>query len=76
MMGIENVLTSREYQECLDYILKHNEWLLGLEFAIDALVEDDRKIKKENFIKFEEAYSLMGLESDTRLKRLKMQIIE
>ena len=47
--GIENILTLREFKECMDYITEYNEWLFGLEFAIDCLVEDERKITEENY---------------------------
>lgn len=74
IIGIKSVLTPKEFKECIDYITKHNEWLLGLEVAIDWLVENDRKIEEEKYREFEEAYKLMGLESDPRLKSLKSQI--
>ena len=73
--SVESILTPDEFQECMNYINQYNEWLLALEFAIDWLVEEDRKITQESYRKFEEAYKLMKLESDVRLKHLKLQII-
>jgi hypothetical protein len=55
-------------------VLKHNEWLMGLELAIDWLIEDDRKITAEIFGEFEKAYRLMGMESKSRLNDLKTHI--
>lgn len=74
--SLENILSAEEFSECIDYVLKHNEWLLGLEFAIDWIVEDDRKIDKKIFREFEKAYNLMDLSADSRLQDLKDQIIE
>ncbi len=74
--SLENILTDEEFSDCIDYVLKHNEWLLGLEFAIDWIVEDDRKIDAQTFKEFEKAYNLMKLSSDDRLQHLKEQIIE
>ncbi len=51
--SLESILSAEEFSECIDYVLKHNEWLLGLEFAIDWIVEDDRKIDKKIFKEFE-----------------------
>ncbi len=72
---IESILTPKEFQECIDYITKYEEWLLGIELAIDWLIENDQKITSENYQEFEKAYKLMKLESDTRLQHLKLQII-
>lgn len=72
--SLSGVLTENEFSECIDSVLKHNEWLLGLEFAIDWLVEDKRKIDKQAFIEFEKAYKLMNMQHDDRLKDLKSQI--
>ena len=72
---IESILTPKEFQECIDYITKYAEWLLGIELAIDWLIENDQKITSENYQEFEKAYKLMKLESDTRLQHLKLQII-
>ncbi|MGD1918270.1 MAG: MafI family immunity protein [Pleurocapsa sp.] len=72
---IESILTPKEFQECIDYITKYEEWLLGIELAIDWLIENDQKITSENYQEFEKAYKLMKVESDTRLQHLKIQII-
>lgn len=72
--SVENILTLDEFQECMDYIHQYNEWLLALEFAIDWIVEEDRKITEESYRKFAEAYKLMKLKSK-RLQHLKLQII-
>ena len=69
--SLQGILTESEYSECLNYVLKYNEWLLGLEFAIDWLAEDDRKINEYIFKQFEKAYTMMNLEDDGRLKVLK-----
>ena len=74
--GVKSILSAEEYSECIDYVLKHNEWLLGLEFAIDWIIEDDRKIDQKSFKEFEKAYNLMDLPFDDRLKDLKEQINE
>ena len=74
--SVESILSVEEFSECIDYVLKHNEWLLGLEFAIDWIVEDDRKIDDKIFKKFEKAYYLMDLSNDGRLQDLKEQIAE
>ncbi len=74
--SVESILSAEEFSECIDYVLKHNEWLLGLEFAIDWIVENDRKIDEKIFKEFEKAYHLMGLSYDDHLKDLKEQIIE
>ena len=72
--SLEKILTVEEFSDCIDYVLKYDEWLLGLEFAIDWLVENDRKIDNKIFMKFAKAYKLMGLSSDIRLQHLKDQI--
>jgi len=71
---LQGILTESEYSECLDFVLKHDEWLLGLEFAIDWLAEDDREIDEDIFKEFEKAYIMMNLEDDSRLQDLKCLI--
>lgn len=68
---LQGILTESAYSECLDYVLKHDEWLLGLEFAIDWLAEDDRKINEYVFNQFEKAYAMMNLRDDSKLNDLK-----
>ncbi|MEM6885321.1 MAG: MafI family immunity protein [Verrucomicrobiota bacterium] len=70
------VLSDEEYSESMDYILKHNEWLVGLEFAMDLIDEYERKITFDTYSEFEKAFSLMDLVPNKRLFRLKEQIEE
>ena len=74
--SVEGILSADEFSDCIDYVLKHDEWLLGLEFAIDWIVENNRKIDVQIFKEFENAYNLMKLSSDDHLLYLKDQIFE
>ena len=72
--GMKELLQAEEYQRCLDMVCEHREWHLGLEFAIDAIVEEDIVISQEVFEEFQKAYALMNLEADTRIIDLKKQV--
>jgi len=64
-------LTVTQAGAALDYVLKHSEWLLGLELVIDCLCEEDSTISSQQYGEFEKAYQLMDLVGDDRLRLLK-----
>jgi hypothetical protein len=69
--GILPLLSEQQAIEALDYILRYDEWHIGLEFIIDWLYEDELQISMSQFREFEKAYVLMGLTDDVRLKSLR-----
>ena len=69
--GILPLLSEQQAIEALDYILRYDEWHLGLEFIIDWLYEDGLQISMSQFCEFEKAYALMGLTDDVQLKSLR-----
>ncbi len=69
--SFQSMLTESGYTECIEYVLTHNEWLLGLVYAIDWLAEDNQEISENIFKQFEKAYIMMNLEGDVRLQDLK-----
>ena len=71
LYSVKGLLTTHEYSECHDYINKYGEWLLGLEFAIDFLVEEERKINSESFSYFEDAFIQMKQGKNERLADLR-----
>ncbi len=73
IQGLEQIFTPQEISECMSYVTEYGEWLLGLELAIDWLVESNQKISLDNYQEFEKAYKLMNRELDVRLKELRLQ---
>lgn len=74
--AVRGSLSEQEYRNCNDYISKYGEWLVGLEFAIDSLVEEERKINSKSYELFKEAFILMEQESNSRLEDLRALVDE
>ncbi len=75
-LGVLDLLSAAQKKEALEYILRRDEWLLGLEFIIDWLDEYDQKISSAQFTEFEKAYKMMALTNDERLHLLRSMVIE
>jgi hypothetical protein len=69
--GVLPFLGEQQASEALDYILRHNEWHLGLEFIIDCLHEEENPISMEQFSEFRKAYEMMEIADDGRLNLLR-----
>ncbi len=65
--SVKELLPKDQYIDCEDYILKHNEWLLGLECAIDYLGDEEATISVSIYKKFEYAFLKMNQQNNARL---------
>ena len=74
--SVREQLGPEKFDQVSDYVSKHDEWLVGLEFAIDWLIEDETKISQAAYNKFEKAFSLMDREKDDRLGHLRALVSE
>ena len=72
--SVSHLLKKDHADDALAYILEHNEWLLGIECAIDWLCEDELRISTSQFENFEKAYGMMSVESDSRIEHLKQLV--
>ena len=71
---VYDLLEKDHADDALAYILKHNEWLLGIECAIDWLYEGEQRISESQYENFERAYAMMSIESDSRIEHLKQLV--
>ena len=69
--GVVALLSEDQAKNALDLVLKYNEWLLGIEFVIDMLDENDAEIFPAQYREFEKAFILMSKPDDDRLALLK-----
>jgi hypothetical protein len=69
--GVLSLLNEQQANEELAYILRYDEWLLGLEFIIDGLHEGGCEISIAQFTEFRKAYEMMGAADDERLLLLR-----
>ena len=58
------------YAQASEFVLRYDEWLVGLEFAIDCLVESESAVSRAAYDVFERAYSEMRKAQDDRLRNL------
>ena len=64
-------LGERQYLHACEFVSTYDEWLLGLEFAIDCLVEAERAVSPAAFDAFERAFAAMNRLGDDRLRHLR-----
>jgi hypothetical protein len=69
--SVKNLLADKEYRDCYEYIRNHNEWLLGLEFAVDYLSEDEKIVSSQSYELFQYAFAYMKQTNNSRLEDLK-----
>ena len=74
LASVKDYLSISQYQECHELINKHNECLLGLEFAIDFLTEEDILVSNKILDTFYLAFTSMAQEKNNRLPDLKAQV--
>lgn len=75
VLSVRNLLPLQVFSEAIEYITKYDEWLLGVELAIDIIGDEEQFVDIEQFKKFEKAYSSMNKLEDERLKYLRSRII-
>jgi hypothetical protein len=69
--SVVDLLSEDQAKSALDYVLKYDEWLLGIEFAFDSLDEEEIEIFPSQYLEFEKAFILMSKPDDARLALLK-----
>ena len=69
--SVKDELEPERYCKASDYVSRYDEWLIGLEFAIDWLTDGEISISQESYDEFEKAYRLMDREEDERLSNFK-----
>ena len=74
--SVKDQLGSERFSKASDSVSKYDEWLIGLEFAIDWLTDDERRISQESYDEFEKAYRMMDREKDERLSNLRALVSE
>ncbi len=74
--SVKDQLGPERYGQASDYVSKYDEWLVGLEFAIDWLTEHESKISQAAYDEFDKAYRMMDRENDARLGHLRAQVSE
>ena len=74
--AVKKTLSKKEYSNCYEYISVHREWLLGLEFAIDYLAEEERTVSNKSYELFRDAFIAMEEERNSRLEHLKLLVGE
>lgn len=61
----------KQYARASDFVSRYDEWLIGLEFAIDCLVEGERRVPQASNDAFECVYLAMRISHDARLRHLR-----
>ncbi len=74
LASVKDCLSISQYKECHDLINKHNESVLGLEFAIDFLTEEEAMVSNQVFELFHLAFTKVGQPKNDRLPDLKAQV--
>lgn len=74
--SVRDQLGPERFSEVSEYVSKYDEWLIGLEFAIDWLVDDESRVSQQSYDEFEKAYLMMGREADERLGHLRRLVAD
>ncbi len=74
LASVKDCLSISQHKECYDLINKHNECVLGLEFAIDFLTEDEAVVSNQVFELFHLAFTKIGQPNNDRLPDLQGQV--
>lgn len=69
--SVRDQLGPERFAKATEYISKYDEWLIGLEFAIDWLSDAETGISQTSYDAFEKAYRMMDREIDGRLSYLR-----
>lgn len=73
--SVSLLLSEQQAGEALKYIIRYDEWHLGLEIIIDWLYEGGYQISIEQFSEFRKAYEMMEIADNGRLKLLRSLVI-
>ena len=51
--SVKNLLNAGQYEEAKNFVVRHGEYLVGLEWAMDIIVEQEHSLTVQQFSEFE-----------------------
>ena len=68
--SVKDTISEQHFKQVHDYINKHNEWGLGMEFLIDWLIDEKTSIARKQYEQIQVAISAMNLDHSYRMNYL------